>query len=81
MKTGFTVYPNPSDSGFNIETEIPGTLKFYDVSGKLLESRVVGRNSNLQFWKPEKSVDNIYFVRYISKDNRNLGVQRLVIKN
>jgi len=80
-KTGFNVYPNPSDSGFNIETEVPGMLRFYDVAGKLLESRKIPKNTDLQYWEPANQGKGIFFVRYLSEDNRLVGVEKLVVTN
>ena len=80
IKTGLNVYPNPSGSGFHIETVYPGTLRFYDVSGKLLESMVVEENNGSYFWKPREEKEGIFFVRYKTADNRTIGVERLIMK-
>ncbi|MEZ5083757.1 MAG: M1 family aminopeptidase [Bacteroidales bacterium] len=78
-KTGFKIYPNPSSNGFTIETHFAGTLKFYDINGKLLQSISVEMGNGTTSWNPKDLELGTYFVRYISNKNKMIGIERLVL--
>ncbi|MCB0805650.1 MAG: M1 family metallopeptidase [Bacteroidales bacterium] len=79
IKTGLNIFPNPSGSGFHLETEIPGTLSFYSVSGNLLESLRVNEKNSSVFWKPKNQTNGIILVEFKDDKNQLLAVERLVV--
>lgn len=79
IRTGFNVFPNPSDSNFQIETKFAGTLFFYDATGKTVETKEVNQTQKTVTWNPYKLPAGTYFVRYTSENNQTIGVEKLVL--
>ncbi len=79
QKTGFNVYPNPSNGEFNINTNEPGTLSFYDITGKLVDRYKVNDHEDVVIWNPGELIEGTYFVRYNSRRNETLGIERIVV--
>jgi len=75
----FNVYPNPSGSKFRIETKVAGTLQFYDSTGKLVSTEVVQKNQKSVTWRTDQLHPGTYFVRYISNENKTVGVEKLIL--
>jgi len=73
------VYPNPSSSTFKIETSESGTLKFYDINGKTVDTLKVENGGQTIKWKPDNLPPGTYFVRMLSEQNKALAHGRLVI--
>jgi len=78
-RTGFHVYPNPSNGEFNIDTNQPGTLMFYDVSGSLVDTYQVNKNENAVVWNSNALNGGTYFIKYNSIHNKTIGVERIVV--
>ncbi len=78
-KTGLNIFPNPSGSRFKIETAYPGTLDFYDSTGKTIDVLKVEKNQTTVSWKPENLKAGTYFVRYTSRDHQTSGVEKLIL--
>lgn len=76
---GINIFPNPSDGGFKIDTDQPGTLKFYDITGKSIDTIVLSGNSNQVIWEPKNLPEGTYFVRYLSENNKTLAVEKLIL--
>lgn len=79
-KTGFRIYPNPGKGGIHIDTSQPGTLKFFDASGRMVDEKEVGGKAST-LWNASQYQEGTYFVRYYSLRNELLGVERVVVLN
>ncbi len=60
---GISVYPNPSNGTFNVNVESNFSLEIFDITGKVLNTRVLNGNSTI-------SIDNagVYFLRFSNKE-------------
>ncbi len=78
VKTLFTVYPNPNNTGIvNITAEINFTeLRFYNMLGSLVKSENVSGN------RVNANITNlntgVYFIQLIGESGINLGIQKFV---
>lgn len=77
-KPKMKIYPNPSGETFRINTNQAGTLLFYDINGKVLENITIKENQDSVEWKPTNLPYGTYFVRYNSKKNEILAVEKLI---
>ena len=78
IKTGFRVYPNPGKGNFNIDVDQPGTLKIYDVAGKLQDTKKVNRRGVVT-WNAASLTHGTYIMQYCSVDNKVLGSEQIVV--
>lgn len=79
-KTGFLIYPNPGNGEIHIDTSQPGTLQFFDASGRLVDSREVGEAESF-VWNSGRYEEGTYLVKYFSRKNELLGLERIVVIN
>ena len=81
-KTGLNVFPNPSGGIFHIDVNQPGTLTFYDIEGRILDTYKLNDNQNNISWSPDKLTEGTYFVRFISSPDQIVSTEKLIyIKN
>ncbi|HXU27037.1 MAG TPA: T9SS type A sorting domain-containing protein, partial [Bacteroidia bacterium] len=73
-----TVYPNPTNSNFIIETNSneKQTLEIFDVTGKMVLNRNITGKTNIDV----SSLDNgIYFIQV--KTNENISTQKIIVQH
>lgn len=76
---GLHIYPNPGEGAFRIGVNQPGTLKFYDLAGNLLDAIHVQKYQDTVLWDPGTLNEGTYVVRYSSLENELVGVDRIVV--
>jgi len=82
IKTGLNIFPNPSNGIFYIDTQQPGTLVFYNIEGKIIESLQLNNAQNQLTWSPNQLNEGTYIVRFFSTHNQIISTEKLVyIKN
>ncbi len=77
--TGLHVYPNPGEGRFRIGVDRPGTLRFYDMAGNLVQTLQVRGHQDSVVWEPGTLNDGTYVVRFNSSDNHLVGMERIVL--
>ena len=80
-KSPITIHPNPSSDFFIIDYPQPGTFEFYDETGNIVDSVHLHSGASSFKWKPEDLPKGTYFVRYLSENNKTIGVEKLIIVN
>jgi aminopeptidase N len=78
--SGLLIYPNPSNGKFNIDTNQPGYLKFYDVSGKLLASHRVDDPTKTFIWEPEYPGNGTILIEFQSLNLETIATEKLILK-
>jgi aminopeptidase N len=78
INTGLNVFPNPSNGIFNIEINQPGTLTFYDIEGKIIDTYKLNTHQNHMTWTPDQLIEGTYFVRFTSAANQIISTEKLV---
>ncbi len=78
-KAELNIYPNPSNGKFNIDTNHSGTLLFYDVNGKMVDSYKVDSNTKSIVWDSAGLSEGTYFVWYKSTSNKTIAVEKLIV--
>lgn len=79
QKTGFLIYPNPTKGTIYIDTNQKGTLQFYDVHGKLVDTKHVAAEGSHVVWNSGNLKEGTYFVKFRDENNFVRGVERLVV--
>jgi len=71
----FLVYPNPASDGLQVEWDAnrddqPTTLEFFDISGKLVYSQDVGKNTNQEYidFGHTTIQPGLYLLRILNRD-------------
>ncbi|MBC8485598.1 MAG: T9SS type A sorting domain-containing protein [Bacteroidetes bacterium] len=77
--TGLKIYPNPSKNYFQIQTGQSGTLKFYDINGKVIDTIEISQNQKQVKWKPAGLSEGTYFVRLLSPEKKTLAVEKIIL--
>jgi len=79
-KAAFSIYPNPTTADFTIgnQQDAQGFATVYDIQGKVIIAAKDLKSSNTISLKDCN--DGVYFVAITDKDNRTLGVEK-IIKN
>ncbi len=80
-ESAIKIHPNPSSDFFIIDYEQPGTFEFYDETGKVIDTAHLDRGTSSFKWKPKDLPVGTYFVRYLSKSNQTIAVEKLIIVN
>ena len=79
IKTGFRVFPNPSNSRFNIRTRQAGLLRIFDMNGQLIERFSVNKNLNNTVWETNDHPKGTYLLQYNAENETLLAVKKLII--
>jgi aminopeptidase N len=77
-KMKLNILPNPSGDCFRFNLDQPGTLMFYDINGKLLDTINAQENQGPVEWTPKDLPGGTYFVRFDSVDHKILAVGKLI---
>lgn len=77
--TGLRVFPNPSNTRFNIQTSQAGIIRIYDVGGQLVNLLPVDSKSNFTVWEVADHPQGTYFLKFISDEDQLLATKKLVI--
>lgn len=77
VKTGMNIFPNPSSGSFRIDTSQPGFLNFYNLSGSLLESHKLEKNSFT--WNPSNGESGTILVEFLSCEKEVLATQKVIL--
>ena len=87
-ETGFlSVYPNPSNSYFNISIEGDndfGFIEIYDIGGRVLSTIAIPEDNSIVRWPGEHNVSErpcsgIYFVRFFGKGGEVKITEKLML--
>jgi hypothetical protein len=80
--SGLHIFPNPSNGKFNINTNQPGYLNFFDISGNLLASCLVDDPSKTFTWETNHLDEGTFLVEFQSLSHATIASEKLVlIKN
>jgi aminopeptidase N len=79
-QTGMSIYPNPSNGNFNIQTDHAGILEIYDLSGKKLEIILIAKPLDPVTWETGNLPRGTYFVRFRNESNKTIGVEKLILQ-
>ena len=80
--SGLYIFPNPSKGKFNIDTNQPGYLNFYDVSGKFLEAYTIDDPAKTFTWETSHLDEGTFLVEFQSLNHETIITEKLVlIKN
>jgi len=77
-KTKLNVSPNPSSDSFLFELDQAGTLMFYDINGKLVDTIKSNTVHAKISWRPKELPGGTYFVRFNSESHKILAVEKLI---
>jgi cyanophycinase-like exopeptidase len=69
--TQFSIYPNPNNGNFTVETTEIGTLDCFDALGKLIFTQKIDKNTNFSM---ENVVSGVYLLRLSSEKGVGSGV-------
>jgi hypothetical protein len=72
------VYPNPSQGSVTVVTNLPGTYRCLDVSGKILFTQVVTEATNTN-WQLDQLAEGIYLIDFIDPLGSRKENQRITI--
>ena len=77
--TGLIIFPNPSNGSFNIKTDQPGSLRFYDISGKILISHLISNPTESFIFETHHLDEGTYLVEFQSVNHEILATEKLIL--
>ncbi len=77
--TGLIIFPNPSNGSFKIKTDQPGSLRFYDISGKVLTSHLINDPSQSFIFETHHLDEGTYLVEFQSVNHEILATEKLLL--
>jgi hypothetical protein len=73
ISKGISIYPNPSNGQFNINVDSNMTLEVYDITGKLMNTRLLNGASSMQI-----NEAGMYFLRFSNEEGTS--TQKVIVR-
>jgi hypothetical protein len=77
--SGMRIFPNPSNGIFHIDTNQPGYLRIFDLTGVLIAAEQISDPERTFDWETNQLNNGTFFVEFQSMDHKILDTEKIVL--